>query len=239
MVNYDEVAGSYAKHRGAVGSVVRLLVEEGGIASGSRVLDVGCGTGNYIGALREETGCPSWGIDPSEEMLTRAKERFRGIAFELARAESLPFEGESFDLVFSVDVIHHVGDRGKYFREAHRVLKCGGRMSTATDSADLIRRRKPLSNYWPETVEEELARYPRIADLRAMMEEAGFHTITERTSAGTSLRTDIQSYRDKAYSSLHLIPDQAFERGLARLERDLTEGPIQCEGGYVLLWGMK
>jgi hypothetical protein len=53
------------------------------------------------------------------------------------------------------------------------------------------------------------------------------------------LLTDIQAYHDKAFSSLHLIAEEAFERGIERLERDLGTGPIPCVSRYLLLWGTK
>src|SRR3712207_7697189 len=43
--------------------------------------------------------------------------------FRSGRAEGLPVPDASFDLVYSVDVIHHVGDRPAAFREAARVLR--------------------------------------------------------------------------------------------------------------------
>ena len=165
MVDYDELAGRYAAHRVVIPDVLEALVEEGGIDGGSSVLEVGCGTGNYIKAIRSRVGCRAWGIDPSMEMLARAREDPRSVDFRYGRGESIGFEDGSYDLVFSVDVIHHVEDRGAYLAEAHRVLRPGGRLCTVTDSEWIIRNRIPLSSYFPDTVEPELARYPRIADL--------------------------------------------------------------------------
>lgn len=50
--------------------------------------------------------------------------------------------------------------------------------------------------------------------------------------------SDLQAYRDKAFSCLHLIRGPAFKRGLARLERDIASGPVQVVFRYVLLWGV-
>ena len=49
--------------------------------------------------------------------------------------------------------------------------------------------------------------------------------------------TDIQGYREQAYSSLHLIPDDAFQRGLERMEQELMAGPIYALSLYTLVWG--
>jgi hypothetical protein len=51
--------------------------------------------------------------------------------------------------------------------------------------------------------------------------------------------TDIQIYRDKAFSALHLISERAFARGIARMEQELNRGPLPCIARYTLLWGTK
>ena len=237
LIDYDQLAADYARHRQVHPDV--LLALRGAASAASRVLEVGCGTGNYVSALQSRVGCACWGIDPSEEMLNQARKRSSAVDYRQGRAEDLGFAPESFDLVFSVDVIHHVVDRQTYLEQAFRVLAPGGVMCTATDSAWIIRHRQPLSRYFPETVEPELARYPRIAELRAGMAGAGFVALDEQTVECTYLLADIQIYRDKAFSALHLISEEAFERGLERLERDLQEGPVACTPRYTLLWGTK
>jgi ubiquinone/menaquinone biosynthesis C-methylase UbiE len=238
-VDYNTLAREYAQHRHVHPSVLTALLESSHINEASQVLEVGCGTGNYIVALHEATECSCWGIDPSEQMLAKARERSHQVQFEMGLAEKLAFPAASFDLVFSVDVIHHVGSREEYHREAYRVLKPGGKVCTVTDSEDIIRKRQPLSNYFPETVEVELKRYPRSADLRAMMIRAGFDRVEKAVVAFLTTITNIESYRDKAFSSLHLIPNEVFERGIRRKEADLCTGPIPVLSSYLLLWGTK
>ena len=138
-----------------------------------------------------------------------------------------------------MDVIHHVDDRLVYFREAYRMLRTGGKVCTVTDSEWIIRHRQPLTVYFPETVEMELRRYPRIAELRDIMERVGFGEVTENTVEFAYRLTDIQAYRDKAFSALRLIPEEAFQKGIERMEQDLGTGPIQCVPRYLLLWGTK
>lgn len=222
-LDYDQLAAEYARHRAVHPVVLRELAR--GIDDSSRVLEVGCGTGNYILALTGAAGCEGWGVDPSRGMLKRASVRTGSVRFSLGRGEDLGLPPDFFDLVFSVDVIHHVTDRDEYFAEAHRVLRRRGRLCTVTDSVDIIKRRVPLSQYFPETVERELQRYPAMAELRRMMKEAGFTDVSERTVEFHYQLQDLGPYRDRAFSSLHLIPDDAFERGLDRMQRDLEGAP--------------
>lgn len=238
-VNYDKIAAEYARHRQVHPGVLRSLLSTGAVGSSSKVLEVGCGTGNYVVAVESLAGCSCWGIDPSGQMLSTARLRSDRVCFRPGQAERLDFSESSLDLVFSVDVIHHVSDRLAYFREAHRVLKQGARMCTVTDSEWIIRQRQPLAFYFPETVDVDLDRYPSISELRETMQRVGLGNVTETLVEFSSQLTDIQPYRERAFSSLHLIPEESLERGIECMEKDLRLGPIQHISRYVLLWGTK
>jgi ubiquinone/menaquinone biosynthesis C-methylase UbiE len=270
-LDYDQLAADYARHRQVHPGVLQALHQAAHSLRGRRpprVLEAGCGTGNYLLALAASTGCRGWGIDPSEGMLAQARARWARMAahlqqatqpvgagtipprapstavqFRVGSAERLDFAEASFDLVYSVDVIHHLSDKSRYTKEACRVLAPGGRLCTVTDSASIIRRREPLATYFPETVEADLARYPPIAALRALYEQTGLVEIAERSVEFRYPLDDLQAYRDKAFSVLHLIPEESFRRSIARLERDLQgkdgRKPIHCVSRYTLLWGVK
>lgn len=239
MIDYESLADDYARHRRLHPEVLRALVAGGALTAESRVLEVGCGTGNYIGALRRGLGCRGFGIDQAAAMLAQAREAAATVALSRCPAEALPFADASFDLVFSVDVIHHVRGLADYHREAWRVLRPGGRFCTVTDSEDIIRRRVPLSLYFPETVAVELARYPSIEALTAGMADAGFGSVRSEVVESRYAVTSSEPYRSRAYSSLHLISDEALDAGVERLERDLRQGPVDGVARYVLLWGAR
>lgn len=239
LIDYNQAAEAYARNRRIHPGVFQELLSGGSITPASRVLEVGCGTGNYITAVQEETGCVCTGVDPSDGMLAQAEARGANVQLGKGRAEALPFPDHSFDLIYSVDVIHHVIDRPAAYREAFRALAPGGLVCTVTDSEDIIRRREPLSNYFPETVAVELRRYPPIGALRAMMTAAGFVDLREVEVVQTTQIDDIRGYSERAHSSLMLIDDEAFQRGLARLEVDSQQGPVRKVSLYLLLWGQK
>jgi SAM-dependent methyltransferase len=239
MLDYDNLADEYARHREVHPGVLRDLISTANLGPSSRVLEIGCGTANYLVLLHAATGCESTGVDPSEKMLAIACERPMPARFVQGRAERLPLSDGAFDLVFSVDVIHHVEPRERYLREAHRVLVAGGHVCMVTDSEEIIRRRQPMATYFPETVDVDLARYPRMDDLRRMMTAAGFTGIHDVTVESASTLDDIRVYREKGFSALHLISREAFERGIQRMEEDLRARPIRCVARYVLVWGTK
>lgn len=236
-IDYDQIATEYSQHRRVHPGLLRHVASD--LASTSRVLEVGCGTGNYISALEAMFGCSCCGIDPSEQMLVKGREQSPRVHFQMGKAEKLDFPDESFDLVLSVDVIHHVQDRTAYLRGAYRVLRPGGRVWTATDSEEIIRQREPLAVYFPETIEVDLDRYPSMADLRQAMRDVGFQRLDEVAVAFPCQLSDISSYRAKAFSCLHLISADAHRRGIERMEQDLKMGPLQGNARYAILSAVK
>ena len=103
--------------------------------------------------------------------------------------------------------------------------------------AEYARHRQPLAVYFPQTVDADLERYPTIADLRGVMHDHGYGEIDETTVKHAYQQADGLAYRDRAFSVLHLIPDEAFQRGIDQMERDLRAGPIPGVSRYLLLWG--
>ena len=239
MIDYDQLSADYARHRNVHPHVFLDIIARSGINQASQVLEVGCGTGNYIREIERALSCACWGLDPSMGMIIKAREMPSKIRYIQGKAEDPAFKDRSFDLVFSVDVVHHVADKKKAFNQAFRILKSGGWICTVTDSEWIIRHRRPLTAYFPETEKVELQRYPPISDLAAWMVACGFDDIAAWTVEFPFMLDDIQPYQNKAYSALHLISPSAFERGIELMEEDLKMGPIPCISYYLLLWGRK
>jgi SAM-dependent methyltransferase len=223
-VDYSVVADQYVRHRRLHPSVLERLTRSLGPAM--HVVEVGCGTGNYIGAIQAKIGCTAVGIDPSPEMLAKLRRRMTSVRVIEGRAEKLELPSSSSDFVFSVDVIHHVQDRAEAYREAFRVLRDGGEVCTVTDSEWTLRHREPHASYFPETVDIELARYPSVEALRGEMTRAGFESLDEQLVEFVYALTDASPYRHRTHSALLYLDEEAFQRGMARLEADLANGPI-------------
>lgn len=236
---YTKIAPDYARLRRVHPEVFKHLIADGPIRTETRILEIGCGTGNYICGLQQTVGCQCAGIDPSEQMLAQARDRTRAVQLLQCSAEQLDLPADSFDLVYSVDVIHHLGDRARAFSEARRVLRRGGRICTVTDSEEILRNRHPQSVYFPETIAVELARYPAIGVLEKELLAAGFQKIVRTQVEFTKNLESLEPYRARVFSSLKLIPQDAFERGLDRLEADFKKGPISWISRYLMLWATK
>jgi 2-polyprenyl-6-hydroxyphenyl methylase/3-demethylubiquinone-9 3-methyltransferase len=96
---------------------------------GLRLLDVGCGGGALAEAFAE-MGCRVTAIDASARSVDVARRhaarRALRIGWAVAQSESLPFDDESFEVVYLGDVLEHVADFDAAIDEAARVLVPGG-----------------------------------------------------------------------------------------------------------------
>jgi hypothetical protein len=63
--------------------------------------------------------------------------------------------------------------------------------------------------------------------------------IKEETAELTYALETADAYNEKAFSSLHLISDEAHAQGFIRMTEDLLRGPIACSSRYTMLWATK
>ena len=95
------------------------------------VLDMGCGSGRFTIALAQLGAQMVTGIDLGKTGISIGRKiseklNLKNIKFLEGNVNSLPFENDSFDFVFSKGVLHHTGNLNKGLDEYHRVLKKGG-----------------------------------------------------------------------------------------------------------------
>ena len=98
------------------------------LPGGSRVLDVGCGTGVTIRNLSAEFGMEAFGIDSSDLLVGRARSADPMPAVLTGDARFLPFSDEAFDALFLECTLSLVRDHAQVIRECRRVLRTLGRL---------------------------------------------------------------------------------------------------------------
>lgn len=105
------------------------LVAAMGLPAGAAVVDVGCGEGDHANRLARDFGFSVTGVDPVPRHLevARAATGDASVSFMSGTAERIPLADAVFDLVWCRDVLVHVADLRRAYREFRRVLKPGGR----------------------------------------------------------------------------------------------------------------
>jgi SAM-dependent methyltransferase len=109
------------------GHLLDIATETFGNLSDLSVLDIGCGIGNYHEALKGKVG-KLRGCDISIESIERARIRHQDVLYDGYDGVRLPYEDGTFDLAFTICVMHHVplSSRANFVREMRRVIRAGG-----------------------------------------------------------------------------------------------------------------
>ncbi len=129
--DYERFFEEYDAWKYALESHIPACLDDANVC-GKRVLEIGTGEGAEAEQLIRR-GARWTGVDLTRESVDRVRTRLtlRGLQFDDLRQASvldLPFEDDTFDVVFSHGVLHHVPDIDRGQREIHRVLKPGGEL---------------------------------------------------------------------------------------------------------------
>lgn len=109
----------------------QLLLEHVKAKPKDLVIDVACGNGNLLNSFYQKHSIIGFGTDISTEMILQAKKRYPHLSFYESACEKLPFENEQIDTITISAAFHHFPDIKAFAKEAHRVLKQGGRIYIA------------------------------------------------------------------------------------------------------------
>jgi ubiquinone/menaquinone biosynthesis C-methylase UbiE len=241
-VNYNEISKIYDDVREGDLVLIRHLLQALPSRPDLRVLDIGCGTGNYSDLFQKLTQAEVYGIEPSEGMLAKARRKNDHVTFKIGQADNIPFDSDFFDFAYMTDVIHHVPDINAMFAEIWRVLKAGGVGCIVTQSHQQIEAR-PIAHYFPGTARVDKERYPDIDEIIQAASAQGFTQTKGEILSEESVELDhgyLELVRKKGYSMLHLISDEEYRAGLKALEQALAKGPVTVQpSGSTLVWFTK
>jgi ubiquinone/menaquinone biosynthesis C-methylase UbiE len=162
--------------RGQLRELRRKTVTLARLQPGEAALDVGCGTGTLALMAQREVGATGriCGIDPGVQQIARARakaaRRHAPIEFQIGVIERLPFSDQTFDVVFSTLMMHHVPAPVKRqgLAEIARVLKPTGRLVIA----DFIRKQDRMGR-----ATRFHAGGSSLQELAALVREAGFSAV--------------------------------------------------------------
>ncbi|MEL6656390.1 MAG: methyltransferase domain-containing protein [Bacteroidota bacterium] len=203
-----------------------------------RYLDIGSGTGNYTSALHQ-LGLDLIGVEPSDEMLSKARAKNPAIHWMKGYAEDIPIGNASMDGVLACLTIHHWKDINQGFSEVSRVLKKEGTVVIFTTLPEQTRSYW-LHHYFPQMMEESADFMPAQGKIKAALEQAGLEIVQQEPYFVQPDLEDRFLYSGKhqperyfnpafrqGISSFSLIAHQAeVDQGLAHLRVDIDSGKI-------------
>lgn len=212
-----------------------LLESHGSLA----VLDLACGTGNFISAQSKEYHGRSiawYGCDKSADMLGVAEKKIPFAKLSRSDAASLPYPDESFDLVTCTFAFHHFEDRRRCIAEIRRTLRSTGVFLMKNISP----RHMPqwwVFHYFPSTYGIDTERHWDTERLFSEFDGGGFVDVeirTELTLRHNDLSEQLAEAENRDNSLFTLIDEEEYREGLDRMAADLRTG-IKVRGELALL----
>ena len=144
----------------------------------SKVLDIGCGPGQMEELVTElAVRGEAIGLDISNKMLLRAKEKHGKASFVFGFADNIPFPENYFDIVYCLNSFHHYPNQVKALKEMFRVLKKDGHLYLLDATRDGIFRKawtKMLNMFF----EEKYVKYYSSKEMRQNIKGVGFKEVT-------------------------------------------------------------
>lgn len=180
--------GTY--HRLIFGLDHRFRLIRRAVKPGARILDAGCGAGEWVAFLNER-GYDAEGLDYSPRLIANARRLYPACRWTLGSLQTLPYEDLTFDAVISWGAIEHDEDGpGTALREFHRVVKPGGTI-IVTVPIDTIRQRRASQSHFPATGSTErrafFQYFMTLPELTSFVREAGFDIVDSGAQHSTAL----------------------------------------------------
>ncbi|GAB2565111.1 class I SAM-dependent methyltransferase [Gracilibacillus alcaliphilus] len=194
-----------------------------------QVLDLACGIGIYLeNQIKnfDKFDINWYGLDASEEMLSKAKEKLEHVTLLCDLAENLPCENESFDYISNNYAFHHFLNKGAVLDEVYRVLRQNGvyRMHNIA-----IHNMKNwwVYHYFPTAYEDDLKRFWEKEVIFNELSSRGFEVNLRMEYRLEKVKvSDYLEYAEnREISILTLISDQDYQEGLEKMRDEVKINP--------------
>jgi ubiquinone/menaquinone biosynthesis C-methylase UbiE len=227
-IDYEEAARSYDRARGLdeEGLSEWRTAVQAHIPTGSRVLDIGAGTGQWAICFATWFLTPVVAVEPSRGMRTEGRRKAAGLTVEFVGGcgEALPVRDSACEVAWLSTVIHHLRDLDGCAREVRRVVRPDGvgmvrsAFPGRTDQISLFR-------FFPEAA-RVVDSFPSVERTVAAFEAAGFAfgdlTPVAQRTVGSLAAFRARVSNRSADTALRLMDDEAYGRGLARLDEAIA-----------------
>lgn len=229
--NYNEIAPIYderykVNYLKAVEQSLLYIASENNV---QKILEVGCGTGRWLKSLRI-LNKKLLGLDYSIEMLKIAKNSNEIDGIVNADASNLPFNNNSFDMIFCINAIHHFPDKKKFFSDAVSCLNVNGVFCIYSVDPH-IDKNWYVYEYFDGLYEIDLMRFPSLDEtknyftmLNLQVEE---QTLVERVY---NSRTGEEVFSDpflkkNMNSQLANLTEEEYRNGIKKIKQEIVHQP--------------
>ncbi|WP_161973708.1 class I SAM-dependent methyltransferase [Hwanghaeella grinnelliae] len=211
----------YDQFHGRAFEATRELADLFDPGPGGHLLDIGCGIGGPARYLADRYGCRVTGIDLTEEFIDVARRltdlvgMADRVSFELGNALAMPFDDDSFDGAFCMNVSMNIEDKDGFYRETLRVLRPGAPLvlsELASGNPAAIEYPTP----WADT--EAASFLVSVEDTVSGLQAAGFHVenVRDATEANLEFGKRSKAMLDRGekppHRGVHLIHGPALAK---------------------------
>lgn len=190
------------------------------------ILEVGCGTGHWLSVI-SKLNRRLYGIDYSVGMLKQVNSS--GSFLLNADANLLPIKENSFDLIYCVNAIHQFNNPFQFVKDVNPLLKHNGQLSIIGYDPFAKNTKWYLYDYFPETYQIDLKRYPKFDDISTEMIKHGFTNIfLKNVDSVYSFKKSHEILDDhfldkKGSSQLALLSEEQYRAGLEKIKMDIEK----------------
>ncbi|CAM4111126.1 SAM-dependent methyltransferase [Bacillus manliponensis] len=251
-INFHDHNNKYTYSHRQADSTWRSAIKTIVNVKGKKILDVGCGGGIYTKELTHMGASEVIGFDFSKEILEAARENcahLQNVSFVQGDAHNINFPNETFDIVISRAVVHHLKNVSLFLQEAYRILKHDGVLilqdrtiedCTLPGNPDHIR--GYFFSCYPKLIPTEKERRPTTQQLQHELENTGFqtssiHTLWETRKIHSSTKALLQDLSPRTGRSiLHELSDEELSHLLHHIHVELGDKEHIVERDRWTIW---
>lgn len=171
---YDRIGVDYDFTRACDPVILSKIIELLNVPPDAKILDIGCGTGNYTVAMSDH-GFRMWGLDISETMLQTARSKNPTIEWCNGNVDSIPLNSNYFDGCICTLACHHFQNLQIAFHEVNRVIDRGRFVILSCSHKQL--RHYWLYKYFPKELELITSYMPDIDIIVDSLCSSGFRIL--------------------------------------------------------------
>jgi len=236
FLDYDHIASEYNQRYPSLQPTQRgqALLDVAKQVKARNILEVGSGTGIWLNMLHPLTD-GLYGLDYSMGMIAQARKQLAPLKLSRGSAVRLPYQNNTFELVYCVDAIHHFGDHRAFLNEAFRALKPGGALAVIGFDPHEGTTHWYIYDYFDGVYDTDLRRYPSGTSLLNWMSAEGFQNLSAQTAerilnvhVGESVLKD-PFLKHNSTSQLALLSEDTYQAGINRITVAITESKTRNE----------